>query len=366
MKLALSLARKAQGNVEPNPMVGAVIVRDGVILGQGYHRRYGQAHAEVNALTDAQRQGHDVAGADMYVTLEPCSHHGKTPPCADAVVRARIGRVFCAMVDPFTQVAGRGIAKLRDQGIEVHVGLLEAQARELNAPFIKRVTQGLPFVMLKWAQSIDGKIASAGGDSQWISGPKARRLVHQWRSRVDVVMVGIGTALADDPQLTARDVKPKRIARRVVIDRDFQLPDDARVLDVDVAPVTLAISAEVIQKQASRAQQLTQKGVEIFPLHPVAPGSTEMDLRPLMEHLSKVHQASNVLVEGGGRLHGSLIRQKLADQLRVFVSPRIIGDARAPSGIAGLDCPSMKHAMTVHPAKVTVMGDDVLLDYNLR
>ncbi len=370
MRLALNLARKAQGFAEPNPMVGAVIVRDGVILGQGYHRRYGQAHAEVNAIAHARKQGHDIVGADMYVTLEPCSHWGKTPPCANAVLDARIGRVFCAMVDPFPQVAGRGIRLLQEHGVEVHVGLLEEQARRLNEVFLKRVATGLPWVKLKWAQSIDGKIAAASGDSQWISGPAARKLVHQWRGRVDVVMVGIGTALADDPQLNAREVRPRRLARRVIVDPHFKLPDAARLLtpgaDGTLLPITLAVGANSLRTQVSRVSRLQSLGVEFFTLEPVAAGQSEMNLRPLLLHLATKHHAANILVEGGGKLHGSLIRQQLADQLLVFVSPKIIGDDQARSGIAGLACPTMAQAMSLTPPVVTQLEGDVLLDYRLK
>jgi diaminohydroxyphosphoribosylaminopyrimidine deaminase/5-amino-6-(5-phosphoribosylamino)uracil reductase len=374
MARALSLARRGQGFVEPNPMVGAVIVRDGVIIGEGYHQRYGKAHAEVNALADARGRGHEVAGATMYVTLEPCAHEGKTPPCAKAIIEAKIGRVCCAMIDPFEQVAGRGVAMLRQAGVEVEVGVLEQEARALNRPFLKRLATGRPWVVLKWAQSLDGKIAAAGGDSRWISSAASRRLVHQWRGRMDAVLVGIGTALADDPQLTARDVRPRREALRVVVDPQLRLPVTSQLLrpcddrSGDIHPLLIAASAATLSDQQAKADQFRQRGVKFFPLETLGhstmgQGRAEMDLAPLMAHLAQEHQATNVLVEGGGVLHGSLLRQALADELRVFACPRIVGDERARSGIAGMNCQTMEEARAVTFLSSRKSGEDVLLAY---
>lgn len=384
MRMALSLALKADGYAQPNPMVGAVIVRNGVVLGKGYHQRFGEAHAEVNAIADAKKHGHDIAGADIYVTLEPCSHFGKTPPCANAVVNAKLGRVFCAIEDPFPQVSGKGIALLKQHGVQVHVGILETESRELNRAWLKRLTTGLPWVTLKWAQSIDGKIAASSGDSQWISGPAARKLVHQIRGRVDAVMVGIGTALADDPQLTARDVKPRRIAQRVVIDPHLKLPDTAKLLAKNklgnVEHLILATSLTAMQQQRDKVSQLRALGVDVHGLEEVVhqadptplktPFKTtlkmSLNLHALLQYLVTTHDMTNILVEGGGRLHGSLLQQGLVDQMIVFISPKIIGDDTARSGVAGLNCPTMAQSkqLTLHKSKQ--LDQDMLVDYRIR
>src|SRR5207253_7885382 len=213
---ALELAERGRGYVEPNPLVGAVVVHDGRIIGEGWHQRYGEAHAEVNALTAA---GDAARGATLYVTLEPCCHHGKTPPCTDAVLRAGVQRVVAAMLDPFPQVSGKGADLLRAAGVTVDVGLCEAEARRLNAPYLKLLATGLPYVTAKWAMTLDGKIATRTGDSKWISNEASRRRVHELRGRMDAIIVGIGTALADDPLLTARPTGPRTPARIVLDSR---------------------------------------------------------------------------------------------------------------------------------------------------
>src|SRR5436309_2908852 len=221
MHRALELAERGRGFVEPNPLVGAVLVRDGQVVGEGWHQRYGQAHAEVNALSAA---GEAARGATLYVTLEPCCHHGKTPPCTDAVLKAGVARVVVAMADPFPKVSGGGLAILRAAGVEVHVGLCEPEARELNAPYLKLLRTGRPWVHAKWAMTLDGKIATRTGDSKWISGEESRRRVHELRGRMDAILVGRGTVVADDPLLTARPAGP-RVAARVVVSASGELPE---------------------------------------------------------------------------------------------------------------------------------------------
>src|SRR3954451_1208374 len=220
MPRALELAERGRGHVEPNPLVGAVIVRDGRVVGEGWHQRYGEAHAEVHALAAA---GAAARGATLYVTLEPCCHHGKTPPCTDAVLRAGVGRVVASMLDPNPLVAGKGAERLRAAGVAVEIGVGEAEARRLNAPYLKLLRTGRPYVHLKWAMTLDGKICTRTGDSKWISNEASRRRVHELRGRVDAILVGVGTALADDPQLTARPRGP-RTATRIVLDSRGRLP----------------------------------------------------------------------------------------------------------------------------------------------
>lgn len=374
MLRALRLARRGEGAVEPNPLVGCVLARGGRILGEGYHRRFGGPHAEVEALVDARRRGHDPAGCDAFVTLEPCCHHGKTPPCTDALIAARVGRVVAAMEDPHPAVAGGGIAALRAAGVAVEVGLCEAQARRLNEAWLKRVTTGLPWVIAKWAQSLDGRIAAASGDSRWVSNELSREFVHVLRGRVDAVLVGVGTVMADDPRLTARPRvagRVRRVARRVVIDPRLRLPPDAALLrEAETAPVLVATAADLVASPAAKLAELEARGIEVLPLptldaapsHQV-PG--RLDLRPLLRHLVSKHAATNVLAEGGATLLGSLLAQGLVDQALVFVAPALIGDAAAVPAVRGLACSMVSEAQALRLMRVRRFGEDVLLDYRV-
>ena len=371
MRQALSLARRGQGRVEPNPMVGAVLVRDERIVAKGYHKRFGGPHAEIEVLRQCQRQGVTPAGGDWYVTLEPCCHQGKTGPCADALIEAGIQRVFVAMLDPNSMVAGKGIEQLRQAGIDVQVGVCQAQAQQLNEPYIKHMATGLPWVIAKWAQTLDGRIATAAGDSKWISNARSRRVVHQLRARVDAVVVGIGTVLADDPRLTARDVPVRRHARRVVIDPRLELPDCARLLERsrsgDLAPpLTVAISDEVYKADSSRLVALQGRGVELIGLPMVGDGVSRLDLRPLFKHLADTHAATNVLVEGGSKLFGAVLEQRLVDQVIAFVAPSLMGDAAAVPAVQGLTCQAIDQAQRLSLQTVKRLDDDVMLDYRVR
>lgn len=374
---ALELARAGQGLVEPNPMVGAVVVRDGQIIGQGFHTAFGQAHAEIEALKDCLKRGNKPAGATVYVTLEPCSHTGKTPPCTKALIEAGIGKVVAAMEDPFKKVAGRGFAQLRAVGIEVAIGDGEKEARELNAPFIKKIKTGLPWVILKWAQTLDGKIATASGDSQWISSEDSRQIVHQLRSRVDAIMVGPDTARMDNPNLTARlpEKKLLRKARRIILDPDLNVSENLKIINHPNPPITIATAQEHIQNNHPAIALLEEKEIEIIGLprqmnsaneEPSAASTSHLDLEPLMRHLAKEYGATNVLVEGGGKLFGSLIKQKLVDQILTFITPKILGDFSARSGVAGLSCPTIDSAVPLNLHSATpIKGGDILLDYRL-
>ncbi|MEL7087356.1 MAG: bifunctional diaminohydroxyphosphoribosylaminopyrimidine deaminase/5-amino-6-(5-phosphoribosylamino)uracil reductase RibD [Planctomycetota bacterium] len=333
MNHALNLAERGRGRVEPNPMVGAVLLRDGEILGEGYHRAFGGPHAEANALADARSRGHDPAGATMVVTLEPCSHIGKTPPCAEALIAAGVARVVVAMVDPFPAVAGRGIEKLRAAGIGVDVGVGESAAHRLNEPFLKRVATGRPWVIVKWAQTLDGKTATATGHSQWISNESSRAVVHELRGRVDAVMVGVGTVIADDPLLTARPPAPGMVlrqARRLIVDRSGRMPADAKLLHDGGPPVTV-IDGDL----GDGLRRLADEGV------------------------------TNVLVEGGATLVGALLKAQLVDQLLVFTAPKLVGDAAALPAVQGLSCDTMDEALPLKLVDVRRLGDDVLLDYRV-
>jgi len=363
MTRALAVAARGLGRVEPNPMVGAVLLRDGEAVAEGWHTAYGGPHAEVAALAAAREAGVDPGGLTMAVSLEPCSHHGKTPPCADALIAAGVARVVVAMTDPNPEVAGRGIARLRAAGVEVVEGVLEAEARQLNRAYLKRVEAGRPWVTLKWAQTLDGRIATASGDSKWITGDAARRRVHELRGRVDAVMVGIGTAVADNPRLTARGVEVRRVARRVVVDPALRLPRDSHLLTDDGPPVTLATSGKADPTGLPGA-------VEIFKLNTMferqgsdggSPGVLE--LGPLMRHLAEAHGATNVLVEGGAKLAGALFEQGLVDEVWAFVAPRVAGDDSARGAVSGLRCLRIDDTLRLTLEAVERVGDDVLLRY---
>ncbi|MAE64343.1 MAG: riboflavin biosynthesis protein RibD [Phycisphaeraceae bacterium] len=372
MGRAIRLARRGRGRVEPNPVVGCVIARAGQVIGEGHHRRFGGPHAEIEALRDCRKRGTEPAGADVYVTLEPCAHHGKTPPCADALVEAGVGTVHAAIEDPNPQVAGRGLERLRAAGIDVDLGTCADEATELVEAYLKRVRTGLPWVILKWAQTLDGAIATADGDSRWISGAASRRRVHRLRAQVDAIMVGIGTVLGDDPLLTARDVPVHRIARRVVVDPNARLPAECRLLTtLDAAhPVTVAVRAELLDDDDPRVRALAERGVEIvgLPKRGQTPFSSDgaMDLRPLMEHLSAVRSATRVLVEGGSRLAGALFAQNLVDQVQAYVAPKVLAATGALPAASGLARTRIEHADRLVLNSMRRIGDDVLLDYRVE
>ena len=377
MRHALALAERGRGLVEPNPMVGCVLVRDGKIVASGFHKRFGGQHAEVVALADAAKKGVDAGACEMFVTLEPCCHHGKTPPCTDAILRVRPRRVVVAMVDPFEKMAGKGISLLRAAGVRVDVGVSENEARELNGPFVKRVTTGLPWVIAKWAQSVDGRIAARDGSSKWISGEASRAWVHRLRGRVDAIAVGIGTVLADDPLLTARPASKgdvKRVARRIVVDPRLRIPDASKLLagEGEVAlPITIAVDEASLAQgsSAKRAQALKARGVEIIPLQRVASapasvsGSHRLAVAPLLRHLVATHGATNVLVEGGAGLLGTMFEESLVDELSVFVAPRLIGDEQALPAVRGVSCDTIAQARHLALREVERYGDDVMLRY---
>ena len=313
MARALELAERGLYTTTPNPRVGCVIVRDGAIVGEGWHARAGDAHAEALALEAA---GNRAPGATVYVTLEPCDHFGRTPPCSDALVRSKVARVLAAMPDPNPLTAGKGLAKLRAAGIAAEAGLMESEARELNIGFVSRMTRGRPWMRMKIAASLDGKTALANGKSQWITGPEARRDGHRWRARACAVLTGVGTVKDDDPQLTVREVETPRQPLRVVVDSRLETPASARVL----GPGTLLAAAG---SDPERGGALQARGAEIVVL-PNAGG--KVDLEALVRELAR-RGMNEVHVEAGHKLNGSLLRENLVDELVVYLAPHIIGDA---------------------------------------
>lgn len=321
MARALELAGRGLYGTSPNPRVGCVLVRDGAMVGEGWHARAGEPHAEVHALRMAGNRAH---GATAYVTLEPCSHHGRTPPCADALIAAGVGRVVAAMQDPNPLVAGQGLEKLRHAGIKVEFGLMEGAARELNIGFHARMTRGSPWVRSKIAASLDGRTALNNGISKWITGEAARQDVQHWRARSCVVLTGIGTVLADDPQLNVRSLDTPRQPLRAVVDTTLRLPPGARLLQE--RGVLVYTAAE----DTARATLLEQAGAQVV----VLPGADgQVDLRAVLRDLA-ARGSNEVLVEAGGKLNGRLLQQGLVDELLLYLAPQLLGDMGR--GMAGL------------------------------
>jgi diaminohydroxyphosphoribosylaminopyrimidine deaminase/5-amino-6-(5-phosphoribosylamino)uracil reductase len=336
MARALRLARRGLFTTTPNPRVGCVIARGEAIIGEGWHRRAGEAHAEVLALEAA---GARARGATVYVTLEPCSHYGRTPPCVDALIGAGVARVVAAMQDPDPRVAGRGLAALTAAGIAVECGLMETEAAELNVGFVSRVSRGRPWVRLKLAASLDGKTALTNGESQWITGPAARRDGHRWRARACALLCGIGTVLADDPQLTVRGVATARQPLKVVVDARLELPPAARVLTEGNLLVACAVVDE------TRASALQRRGAELLLL---PDGTGRVDLAALMAELGR-RGINELHVESGRRLSGALVRLGLADELLLYLAPCLLGDtARGLFDLPELESLDGRHSLSIH------------------
>ena len=352
MLRALELADEAVGETSPNPPVGAVVVRDGRIVGEGGTQAAGQSHAEVVALGQA---GEKARGSTLYVSLEPCSHYGRTPPCVDSIIAAGVSEVRASMMDPNPRVAGRGIEALRAAGVAVGLGEGKEEAEELCAPHALFITSGMPLVTLKFAMSLDGKIATRSGDSKWITGRESRRYAHRLRSRSDAIMVGIGTALADDPQLTARDADDEPLSRqplRVVADSRGRLPAESAMLRQPGK--TLVAVAEI----SDRARyELGSSGAEIFVAS--APDG-RVDMRALMAELGR-REITSVFVEGGGVLAGALLDAQMVHRVVAFVAPTIIGGDRAPSPVGGRGATLMSEAMRLDEVRVERFGDDVAI-----
>jgi diaminohydroxyphosphoribosylaminopyrimidine deaminase/5-amino-6-(5-phosphoribosylamino)uracil reductase len=349
MARALELAARGEGAVEPNPMVGCTIVRDGETVGEGSHGRFGGPHAEVEALNVAGRR---ARGATVYVTLEPCCHHGKTPPCTQALIAAGVRRVVVAQLDPFPQVAGQGIAELQAAGIAVEVGLREEEARALNAPYRKLVTTGRPWVIAKWAMTLDGKLATASGDSRWISGKASQAVVHRLRARVDAILVGRGTAAADDPLLTARPPGARQLTRIVLDSRASLALDSQLVRTAGDAPVLVAVAES---SPAATRQQLSQAGCEVL----ACPGATHRErLAWLLDELGR-RRITNLLVEGGATVLGEFFDARQIDEVHAFIAPKIIGGARSPTPIASSGVDLMAQALALASPTIEQVGHDV-------
>lgn len=355
MKKALALAKKGRGMTSPNPLVGAVVVKNDVIIGQGYHKKAGDPHAEVIALRNA---GTRAKGSTLYVNLEPCCHHGKTPPCTDSIIKNNIKRVVIGMKDPDSRVSGKGMLELQRAGISVCTGVCEADAKKINEVFCKYITMKLPFVTMKAAVTLDGKIAAFNGNSRWITGKASREYVHKLRFFHDAVMVGIGTVLTDDPMLTCRvpGGMRKKISR-IIVDSRGRIPLKARVLDAENNHRTIVAVAGKISE--NKLNELKSRSVEVI--------NTESDnqrvhIRKLFSILGQ-KDITSILLEGGGTLNASVIQNRLVDKFLLFIAPKIIGGKEAPTCVEGKGLADMNDAFMLSFSKQKRFGEDVMLEY---
>jgi diaminohydroxyphosphoribosylaminopyrimidine deaminase / 5-amino-6-(5-phosphoribosylamino)uracil reductase len=366
MSRALELAARGEGYVEPNPMVGCVIVRDGAVVGEGWHQKFGGPHAEIEALRVA---GPAARGATAFITLEPCCHHGKTPPCTEALIAAGIRRVICAQRDPYPEVSGAGIAALEKAGVAVQMGMLAEQAQWLNAPYLKLVTTGRPWVIAKWAMSLDGKIATRTGDSRWISGEASREIVHRLRGRMDAIIVGRGTVERDDPLLTARP-PGARIATRIVVDSRASISSDRKLVQTAREfPLLIAAGAGAPQENIDR---LIAAGGEVIVCRSAPDDSSKSNdghhpvpIGALLDELGR-RRMTNVLVEGGGTLLGSFFDAGTVDEVHVFIAPKIIGGWKATGPVSGHGVETIASGLSLVDPEIRHIGDDLYISGRLR
>lgn len=358
MRRALKLAEKGTGFVNPNPLVGAVIVKNNQIIGEGYHELYGGPHAEINAFASAKE---DVTGAVMYVTLEPCSHYGKTPPCARAIIEKGISRVIIAMKDPNPLVAGKGIEILRANGVEVITGVLEKESKRMNEIFIKYITTKLPFCMLKTAMTLDGKIATHTGDSKWITNEASRAYVHYLRQKYSAVMVGIGTILQDDPSLNTR--LPGKVVSdpvRIIIDTHARIPVHAKVLNISSSAGTILATTELAPED--KLIQLRNRNIDII-ITPLK--NNRVDINYLMKALGE-RNIDSVLLEGGSELNYSALNSGVVDKISAFIAPKIVGGNGAKTPVGGEGTAFMKNACQLTGIELQHFGDDIMIEAYLR
>ncbi|MCD8010948.1 MAG: bifunctional diaminohydroxyphosphoribosylaminopyrimidine deaminase/5-amino-6-(5-phosphoribosylamino)uracil reductase RibD [Lachnospiraceae bacterium] len=356
MRRALELAAQGRGHTSPNPMVGCVVVKDGRIISEDYHHRYGEYHAERNALSHCTE---DPVGADLYVTLEPCCHYGKTPPCTDIILEKKIGRVFVGAMDTNPLVGGKGIAILREHGIPVETGILEAECRAQNEVFFHYIETGRPLVVMKYAMTLDGKIACESGDARWVTGEEARRHVHGLRGYYRGILVGIGTVLADDPLLNCR-IPGGRDPVRIVCDSSLRIPLTSQLVRTAGDIPLIVVCAQEVGIDAEKARSLEVAGVRILR----SPGR-QVDLSWLMETLGQ-EKIDSVLVEGGGTLNASLLREGLADRVYAYVAPKIVGGADARTPVEGQGVARMAEALTLENREVLTLGEDICITGQVR
>lgn len=350
MKYALTLARKGAGKVNPNPLVGAVLVKDGKIIGEGYHEFYGGAHAEINALKSASES---VEGATLYVTLEPCAHYGKTPPCIEAIIKNKIAQVVIGSLDPNPLVSGKGVLRLEEAGVKVATGVLEEECKKLNEVFMKYIVKKEPFVVLKSAMSLDGKIATVTGESKWITSEEARNGVHQLRNTLSGIMVGVETIIKDDPQLTCR-ITNGRNPIVIVVDSKLRIPMTSKILNGE----SKVIVATTKQAEQSKVSQLQELGISVFILES---HKCRVDLKQLMKQLGRLG-IDSILLEGGASLNDSALKAGIVDKVRFYIAPKIIGGENAKTSVGGEGIRRLEDAIQIKDLKIQVIGKDIVLE----
>lgn len=352
MRRALDLSMKAEGYVNPNPLVGAVIVKEGKVIGEGYHKKYGEPHAERNAFNSTDE---DVAGATMYVTLEPCSHYGKNPPCADLIVEKKIGKVVVGILDPNPLVAGRGIKKLKDAGIEVKVGVLERECKKVNEVFLKYITTKEPFVLMKNAMSLDGKIATYLGESKWISNEKSRERVQMLRNKYAAIMVGINTVIKDNPELTCRlegGVNPIR----VIVDSKLRIPIESKIVQTSKNVKTIVATTSNCNKE--KKAKLEKSGVEVILIEE---REGKVDLKKLMKVLGQ-KEIDSILLEGGGELNFSALKAGIVDKVETYIAPKLIGGKEAKTPVEGKGIDNLSDAYQLENISTKIIDGDILIE----
>lgn len=357
MHQAMTLAQRGEGAVNPNPLVGALVVRKNEVIAQGYHARYGDLHAERNAFRDADQRGVDCEGATMYVTLEPCCHHGKQPPCTEAVIAHKIRRIVVGLLDPNPLVAGKGLKQLEEAGIEVEVidpiSEIAQEMRLQNRVFLRYITQKRPWVVAKYAMTLDGKICTRTGDSQWISGPESRARVHQLRKQFSAILCGIGTVLADDPMLNTRiEGEPEaRNPIRIVLDRQLRIPLDSQLVRTAGQIETIVMHATEALEQTEKIMQLKRKSVKVWCCD---------GLSQLMQKCGE-ERIDSILVEGGGTINEAFLREGLIDEVFAFIAPKLIGGSEAKTPVEGPGFERLSEALHLNNIKVETCGEDVLI-----
>lgn len=358
MMRAIELAKQGTGWTNPNPLVGAVIVKEGHIIGEGYHRRYGELHAERNAIAALKEP---AEGATMYVTLEPCCHYGKTPPCTEAILENGIRRVVIGSADPNPKVAGKGTKMLREAGVLVEEGFMREECDRLNPIFFHYITTRTPYVVMKYAMTADGKIATRTGASRWITGEESRAMVHQMRHDYMGIMAGIGTVLADDPMLNVR-LEGKKSPVRIICDSCLRIPEDSRICRTAGEYRTLAVCGKMTREMEEKASRLKGMGLEIVSL-PDSKG--QVDLRRLMEYLGG-QGLDSILLEGGADLNDSALRAGIVQEVKVFMAPKIFGGAQARSGVEGVGVETPEQAIGLKLEKISRIGEDILMEYKVE
>lgn len=351
MELAIKLAKKGEGKVNPNPMVGALIVKDGTIIGEGYHEKYGEGHAEVNAFKSLKE---DPSGATMYVTLEPCSHYGKTPPCVDKIIQSKIKRVVIGMIDPNPLVSGNGVDKLKRAGIEVKVGVLEDKCKKLNEIFIKYILTKNPFVVLKTAMSLDGKIATRTGESKWITSEKSRLEVHNLRNKLSAIMVGVNTVIKDNPELTCR-IENGNDPIRIIVDSTLKIPMDSKVLQ-NKDNKTIIVTTK--RANINSMQELLKKNIQVIIIEEK---NGQVDLSELIKKLGELG-IDSILLEGGSTLNYSALEENIVDKVMVYIAPKIIGGESSKTPVGGRGIDKLNDAFKLKNIAINILNEDILVE----